>query len=157
MTTLRWCFVVMVAAAAVAAVGCGGDDVDGGSAAEGTTATVETPTADELGRHADDVEQIVEREVRDLSDVRSRDDLSEELGDARSQLDEKADEIERADVEAELEDERDALESATRDLSAELADIEERVDANDLGGAFDELRDLEAVREVEDAIARIRE
>ena len=145
--------VLTALALGLAVPACGGDD-----GMPGADATVDTrEAADDLERRADEVEAVLEDRVRGLTDVRSTDDLSEELEGARSELDQAADDIADTDVSEERDDERAELEKRVRELSSELEDAQERVDDDDLTGALDELRDLDAVDELEDVMRRIRD
>jgi predicted nucleic acid-binding Zn-ribbon protein len=144
--------VLIVLALGLAVAACGGDD-----GMPEVDATVDTrEAADELERRAEEVEGILEDRVRGLTDVRSLDDLSQELRGARSELDQAADDIAETDVPDDQQDEREELERRVRDLSSELENAQERVDEDDLTGAVDELRDLQSVEELEDLVGRIK-
>jgi hypothetical protein len=148
----RTLFIALAALAfAAVVVGCGGD---------GDDAAVPTDTraaVDELQRQADEAERLIDERVEGLTDVRSLDDLSAELDEAREDVERQAEEVEDTEVRENLEEERDQLAEGLRDLSNELENVEAEVDEDDLRGAFEEARDIDALDDIADAIRRIRD
>ncbi len=132
---------------------CGGDETPVADDA----VTVDTgEAAEKLEEEAATVRGIVDERVRGLTEARSLDELSEELRGAREELEGAADDVAESDVGDDLTDERDELEQAVRDLVAELEGVQAEVDENDLRGALEELRGLEAVQRVDQAVERVR-
>ncbi len=156
--------ILLVVSLALGASACVGDE-DGIAGGDVTALDVDTEAVAEevdlerLGQEVDEIERIVRDDVSELSGARSLDDFSGRVETTRSRLEESADDLTELDVSAdpELERARDDLESAARDLSAQLEEAEGAVHERDLVRALREVSALADDRErVEDAIADIR-
>ncbi|HVM16963.1 MAG TPA: hypothetical protein VM290_05240 [Gaiellaceae bacterium] len=143
--------VVAIAVAALLA-GCGGGD----DAA--APVTVETERAQqELEEAAEAARNDVDELAQALGEARSEEDAAAVLDGAAEQLRERAEQVEDATADAELEEPRDRLAAGLRTLAD---DAEEARDAVERGEWEDAARTVvagEGLREVEDALRELRE
>lgn len=143
---------------------CGGDEgeIAGGDVTIpdiDTATVVEDVDTERLRQEVDEIEQVVRDDVSRLSEARSLDDLSGELQATRSQLEESAGDLTEVDVsdDPELERRRNQLESAVRDLSAQLEEAEGAVAERDLERAVRVVSEVAQDRErVDSGIDEIR-
>jgi hypothetical protein len=103
-------------------------------------------------------QQEVESQLDELEDVRSQEDVPEALGNAANAFRERAEELEDADVPEDAEDEREQLVQSLRSLADDLEQNAEAAQGG-VGDLLESLQDVEldALREFEDAIERLRE
>ena len=130
--------------AALALAGCGGDNGNSREAFE---------------EDVQEAQQELESQVDELGDADSTDDVSEALDSAANTLREQADELDGADVPDEAEEARDQLVASLRSLADELEENAEAAGDGDVSGILENLQDLdlEAVREFQEAVERLRE
>jgi Asp-tRNA(Asn)/Glu-tRNA(Gln) amidotransferase A subunit family amidase len=130
--------------AALALAGCGGNNGD---------------SREEFEEDVRGAQQELEAQLEEFGEARSPDDVSEALGNAADALREQADELDESDVPDEAEEARDQLVESLRSLAGNLDENAEAAGDGDVGEFLENIQnlDLEAVREFEEALERLRE
>ena len=145
--------------AALALVGCGGDDERGSDAADTAAEQVETIATPEqerlLREEAQEVEELVERAIADVRDVRSLDDLDEHADAATDELAEARARIEGLELAAEQEPARRQLVEAVETLEREVLELQAAIADQDPVSALRGAADI-SLDELQAAIARIQ-
>jgi hypothetical protein len=152
---------LMVVAAAVLLAACGGDDetspLTGASAPTVPTEVPSIASGDDLLVIANEAFTFIELRFAAFSEVSSTGELATQLNEAGARAAQLADRAEGTTVASDLEDERDNLADALRNVGDELADVSEHVaEDDDLSRSLTALDDVESLPELEDAIADVR-
>lgn len=147
---LRAYLLIGIAAAALATAGCGGTDTAGDADAPAVGGQ-----AGELRDEAEAVLSDLEREVGDLADARSLEDVGDAVERARARIDEAQDRTRALDLEDEEAQARDRLDTTLADLESDLERVEEAARDDDLRRTLREASAV-SVRELREAVAEVR-
>lgn len=125
----------------------------------GVNATLSVSTTDAseaLTQIASQAETVISEQVQGITSSTSKEDVTARLGEAQTQFESLAEQLDNMETGDETLAARDRLRDALQGLADQTGDLQESVASGDIQGAMQQLQSSDALAEVQQAIQDIR-